>query len=143
MHQIIAHHPLTETPYNKLVFVGANQHGTPLYRVMGLDRPACAAPTALRSAFRRYGGQCFYCSVRLKTQQTPSEMSLDHLVAQSSGGTHLLHNLVLACKACNKSKHHQHLPNFNSERAATYLRALEVHIADCIKSVAEPGTALR
>jgi hypothetical protein len=39
LHEIVAHHPIGETPYNKLIYVGASLHGTPLYRILGLISP--------------------------------------------------------------------------------------------------------
>jgi hypothetical protein len=140
-HVIVAHHPVCETPYNKLVYVGANAHGTPLYQVMGTARSPCSAPTALRAAFIRYGGRCYYCSQRLKPQARPSPVSLDHVVASASGGTNLLHNLVIACKGCNKDKGSQAMSEFKREACTEYLAALERHIADAVRSAADPQPA--
>jgi 5-methylcytosine-specific restriction endonuclease McrA len=138
-HVIVAHHPVCETPYNKLIYVGANAHGTPLYQVMGTSRTPCSAPVALRAAFVRYGGQCYYCKQRLKPQARPSPVSLDHVVAKAVGGTNLLHNFVIACKDCNKEKGLQPMGEFKPEAGIAYLAALERHIADSVRSVADPN----
>jgi hypothetical protein len=134
LHEIVAHHPLVETPYNKLIFVGSNDHGTPLYRVLGVDRSPCSAPTALKAAFNRYGGVCYYCSTRLKPQAKPATVSIDHIIPVASDGTHLLHNLVLSCKPCNRDKDCLPIAEFNQEKSQRYIAALEKHIADAVRS---------
>jgi hypothetical protein len=141
LHEIVAHHPIGETPYNKLIYVGANCHGTPLFQVMGTSRTPCSAPTALRAAFIRYGGHCYYCGTRLKPQARPSPMSIDHVIPKALGGTNLLHNFVIACKPCNKSKGSQAILEYKLEAGNAYLTALERHIADAVRSAAEPGSA--
>jgi hypothetical protein len=139
---LVAHHPLRETPYNKLLYVGANAHGTPLYQVLGMNRSACSAPTALRSAFTRFGGECYYCGTVLKPQAKPSPVSLDHVVAKAGGGTNLLHNFVIACKQCNREKASQPIQSFNAAKARDFMTALERHIAESVRAAAEPNSTL-
>ncbi len=45
-------------------------------------------------------GICYYCGKRVK----PSELTMDHLIPLSRGGTSTRGNLVPACKACNNKK---------------------------------------
>lgn len=53
-----------------------------------------------RNVFARDGNQCQYCG-----QQFPmSELSLDHVVPRSRGGTTSWENIVCACVACNVRK---------------------------------------
>ena len=46
---------------------------------------------------RRDGHKCTYCKKGLKE----SDMTIDHLVPISRGGTDEIHNLVIACAHCN------------------------------------------
>lgn len=48
---------------------------------------------------RRWGDACYYCGVVLG-----NDLTLDHLVPRSRGGTSGLGNLRPACKACNMEK---------------------------------------
>lgn len=53
-----------------------------------------------RNVFARDGNRCQYCG-----QQFPmSELSLDHVVPRSRGGTTSWENIVCACVACNVRK---------------------------------------
>lgn len=47
--------------------------------------------------FARDGHACFYCG-------SPMNLTLDHVVPQSRGGSHDPENLVTACRSCNSSK---------------------------------------
>jgi len=51
-----------------------------------------ASIIALRGAF------CFYCGDPMRTE----DMTIEHLIAKSNGGTNALHNLYLAHDWCNK-----------------------------------------
>lgn len=138
-HAPIAHHPLTETPYNKLFHAGSSAHGVPLYAVLGGGAPPCKAPTALRSAFNLYGGRCFYCRAIMPPHVSMQKMSLDHVVPRKQGGTSLLHNLVIACKDCNRAKAALPIGAFRQEASRAYLDALEAHIADAIRALSAGG----
>lgn len=46
---------------------------------------------------KRCGECCFYCG-------SSDDLTLDHIVPISSGGTHCTDNLVVACRSCNGSK---------------------------------------
>lgn len=47
--------------------------------------------------FARDGFACVYCS-------SPLNLTLDHVIPQSRGGSHEPSNLVTACRSCNSSK---------------------------------------
>jgi len=53
-----------------------------------------------RNIFARDENRCQYCGRRFPT----SELSLDHVLPVSRGGTTSWENLVCACTACNKRK---------------------------------------
>lgn len=48
----------------------------------------------------RDGAYCYICNKNL----TETEISLDHLVPRSSGGSACLSNLKVCCKVCNQIK---------------------------------------
>src|SRR5438270_449968 len=51
----------------------------------------------------RDGFECVYCGKSLKGSE-PREVTLDHLLPRTSGGTHEATNLVTACLRCNSSR---------------------------------------
>lgn len=51
-----------------------------------------------RELERLYSSKCFYC-------QSVQNITIDHVVPISRGGTHSIGNLVACCKPCNSSKH--------------------------------------
>lgn len=55
----------------------------------------------LRDEFR-----CVYCQRDLH-QLPPRQVTLDHLLPQSQGGTHADRNLVTACFDCNSRRQHE------------------------------------
>jgi hypothetical protein len=62
-----------------------------------LPRPAIPLDV-VRRVVEHYGDFCFYCGC----EDGPFE--LDHVVPWSRGGDHSFNNLVVACRACNRSK---------------------------------------
>ncbi len=47
-----------------------------------------------------YGHYCWWCAKDLKED----EMTIEHLLPRSSGGTNSWENLRLSCKQCNNSR---------------------------------------
>lgn len=45
----------------------------------------------------RDGRECFYCGMHLPKD----ELTIEHMLAVTDGGTHNIKNLVLACTDCN------------------------------------------
>jgi 5-methylcytosine-specific restriction endonuclease McrA len=50
--------------------------------------------------YKRQDGQCAYCGISLEY----GEMTLDHIIPLSKGGTNALSNLRGACMYCNRDK---------------------------------------
>jgi hypothetical protein len=55
------------------------------------------ASVLMRSVIERDGSQCFYCGKALKDD----DMTIEHLLSISSGGSNHLSNLAISCKPCN------------------------------------------
>ena len=53
-----------------------------------------------RSLYTTYGGACIYCKQVFPMEQ----LTLEHLVPRSLGGSNALHNLRLACLPCNSRR---------------------------------------
>lgn len=51
-------------------------------------------------AWRNNDARCYYC----KKQITMAEMTIDHLIPKSKGGTNHISNLVPCCEPCNQKK---------------------------------------
>ena len=134
LEQIVAAHPLDTKPYHCIRFVRVGPHGRPLYRVTR-DGRALGAREALKSAFERHGGHCFHCGKWHPPQPLAGQCSRDHVRAQSRGGGHHLHNLVISCANCNRRKGSQDLVRFEVERGAAYLKALDEHIVRCLQQL--------
>jgi 5-methylcytosine-specific restriction endonuclease McrA len=67
----------------------------------GYDRlPTAAVTFSRRNVFKRDHYTCQYCAVQPGTE----ELSIDHVLPRSQGGTSTWENCVLACVACNKRK---------------------------------------
>lgn len=60
------------------------------------------------SVYAKTGGRCYYCG----EQQSLEEMTIDHFVPMSAGGSAELDNLYPACWSCNTSKGPRHIEDF-------------------------------
>jgi 5-methylcytosine-specific restriction endonuclease McrA len=70
-------------------------------RLMDYDRlPKQTVKFNRRNIFARDNNQCQYCGKKFPT----SELSLDHVVPRSQGGTSTWENIVCACVTCNVRK---------------------------------------
>jgi len=138
--RLLAAHPLAERPYDAIAFVAMSPHGQPLYRVRG-DGRRLGARRALRCAFDKFGGKCFYCSRTMGAAPQPP-CTLDHLRPRNAGGGEMLHNLVLACIPCNQRKGRDDLVHFSGKRAQAYLQSLADRLVECLDAVSgnEAGT---
>jgi 5-methylcytosine-specific restriction endonuclease McrA len=58
----------------------------------------------LRRQFALFGDCCAYCG----KSESDEILHIDHFISVSKGGTHVLGNLVPACKTCNFSKRNHH-----------------------------------
>jgi 5-methylcytosine-specific restriction endonuclease McrA len=52
----------------------------------------------LKEIIKFYANPCFYCG-------SNKEITLDHIIPISKGGSHSIGNIVSACQSCNYSKH--------------------------------------
>jgi len=141
--KFIAAHPLNGRPYDRLEFVRCDGNGAPLYKVMGCNEAPTGAFTALGKAFERFGGKCFYCPTRFRPQplaNDPTKAHRDHVIAVSNGGSQLLHNLVIACGKCGRTKANDAIHDFRPKSAKEYLAALNRHIEECLGEI--PGLQL-
>lgn len=68
------------------------------------------SPKRRRAILAAHGAVCFYCG-------TAEAVHVDHIVAQTCGGTSDLGNLIAACRLCNIQKRCDRLPPA-AERAA-------------------------
>jgi 5-methylcytosine-specific restriction endonuclease McrA len=82
----------------------------------------------LRKRFATFNDCCAYCG-KLESFDT---LHIDHFMPVAKGGTHVLGNLVPACKACNFSKRDHHPEEwykkqifFSDERWRLVLRVLD------------------
>jgi 5-methylcytosine-specific restriction endonuclease McrA len=72
-----------------------------IIRLLGYDKvPATGVKLNRRNLFARDQNRCQYCGKRRPT----SELSLDHVVPRSQGGTNTWTNIVCACITCNVRK---------------------------------------
>jgi hypothetical protein len=62
--------------------------------------PSAAVSFSRRNLFKRDHWTCQYCGV----QPGADELTIDHVVPRSQGGTSTWENCVLACMTCNKRK---------------------------------------
>jgi len=62
--------------------------------------PSAAVSFSRRNVFKRDHWACQYCGV----QPGSEELTIDHVIPRSQGGTSTWENCVLACIACNKRK---------------------------------------
>lgn len=138
----LAGHPLSGSPYNKLIYDRCDSNGVPLFRVTDVDAPASGAFEALGRAFARHGGRCFYCPTKFKPQSFSNNAAhRDHVHAKSAGGSDMLHNLVIACAKCGRTKGSDSIYDFRPTSAKEYLAALESHIARCVKDADRDKTS--
>ena len=64
---------------------------------------------------------CLYCLTDLHGAD-PRDITLDHLVPVSDGGTNDADNLVTACRACNCSRQDQPLTRFAGRETREHIR---------------------
>src|ERR1700693_2976098 len=70
-------------------------------RLLGYEKlPKQTVKFNRRNIFARDNNQCQYCGKRFPT----SELSLDHVLPRSKGGTNTWENIVCACINCNVKK---------------------------------------
>ena len=63
-----------------------------------IKRPRPQVKLTRREVFIRDGFTCQYCGLQTR------DLTIDHVIPKSRGGTHAWDNLVSACKSCNHRK---------------------------------------
>ena len=82
----------------------------------------CWIHKAVRLAiYLRDGFTCVYC-LRDLHGADPFDVTLDHLVPRSKGGTHETTNLVTACRSCNSSRQAKDWQTWASKKAQTRIK---------------------
>lgn len=71
--------------------------------------------TAKESLLKQSGGRCIYCGHEL----TVANMTVDHIIPKSAGGTDAESNLIACCKECNAKKADQALGVFLLQKTAS------------------------
>lgn len=66
-------------------------------KMAGIERIWKVPPVNRREVLRRDNHACQYCGSR-------KQLTLDHVVPRSKGGTHTWDNVVAACSGCNSRK---------------------------------------
>lgn len=115
-----ARHCLEQPPYRMVVFARSDGNDTPLYFVAGSSEGPLGAEKALRAAFKRHGGVCFYC----KKEVAESDFTIDHVEPEALGGKPHLQNLVIAHKTCNLAKGHRIIEAYKADAGREWLNAL-------------------
>jgi HNH endonuclease len=64
--------------------------------------------------WERDGNRCVWCS----TQSWPRDRTVEHLLPRSRGGHDGAHNLLPACRACNRARRSQSAAAYARRRAA-------------------------
>ena len=57
-----------------------------------------------RTLMQKQGGACAICGEQMSRGDGPRQMTIDHVMPVSKGGTSVITNLQLACSACNSAK---------------------------------------
>jgi CRISPR/Cas system Type II protein with McrA/HNH and RuvC-like nuclease domain len=68
--------------------------------------------------FKTTGGRCYYCGHKLwPAYQSFSDLTIDHIIPLSRGGTDDDDNRVPACRRCNSSKNNGSVENLRHHLA--------------------------
>jgi 5-methylcytosine-specific restriction endonuclease McrA len=134
IHSVATAHPINAKPYHCIRFSHFDHNAVPIYQITGVEG-AYGAYNALRHALARHGGHCFHCDGWIPPQPMSHEITRDHILPSSSGGSDYLHNLVLAHGDCNRAKGAKELADFSVERGSKYLRLLDRHIIAIIETL--------
>jgi hypothetical protein len=78
-------------------------------------------PEKRLAIYLRDGFTCLYCLADLHGAD-PSDITLDHLVCQSDGGSNHESNLVTACRHCNCSRGDQPVSCFAGPETRKHIR---------------------
>lgn len=68
---------------------------------------------SVHDIWERDGGHCVWCSA----ESWPRDRTLEHLLPRSRGGRDGAHNLLPACRACNRARRSQAAAAYARQRA--------------------------
>lgn len=83
-----------------------------------------------RDIYNKYNGHCAYCGKKIEYD----DMTIDHLTAQSKGGTNDYENTIPSCQLCNNQK---------ADRTVEEFRAFLENIVDVLDENKQYRLALR
>jgi 5-methylcytosine-specific restriction endonuclease McrA len=66
--------------------------------------------------------QCQYCQKDLRNSPR-ADVTLDHIICRTTGGTHEADNLITACRSCNSSRQDQAFEAFASQEVQARVRS--------------------
>ncbi len=78
--------------------------------------------TKIITKLLRDGKECAYCNISFKKLE---DITLDHVVPRSQGGTNANNNLVLSCGKCNRKKNNMLLTQFMKAYDITVTKLLD------------------
>jgi hypothetical protein len=116
---------LDELPYRTIVYMRSNGTNS-LYSVAGVEGGPWGATNALKRAFHKHGGPCFYCSETIRKD----DFTIDHVESKCSGGKSHLQNLVISHKTCNAKKGSQLIEVYDPKAGREWLVAVHRQIED-------------
>jgi len=84
------------------------------------------------------GFECTYCGCPMDLTSDDHQVSVDHVVPLSRGGTNNLDNLVLCCRHCNIEKGNLMIDQWNARKqAATVSRQQQATIEEAVRDLQE------
>jgi HNH endonuclease len=85
----------------------------------------------------RDGGRCVWCSA----ESWPRDRTVEHLLPRSRGGRSGAHNLLPACRACNRARRSQAAAAYARHRARDGRAVDAALLAEGLDRLAAHGTA--
>lgn len=82
-------------------------------------------PTKRRIVYDESSGHCIYCGHLISLKQ----LSVDHIIPRSNGGTDSLENLICSCRICNNNKNDlsisQYIKTLPENKQRKYYRRID------------------
>lgn len=111
----------------------ATKHGS-----RNLYKGVCLRKDLRLAIYLRDDFRCIYCLTDLRDAE-PFDISLDHIVPNSQGGTNEPGNMVTACRSCNCSRGDKPLARFCGKETRAHIRR---NVARSIRKYREMAKAL-
>lgn len=90
-------------------------------KATGKYKGVCIRPDLRLAIYLRDRFTCLYCCKDLHNA-APTDITLDHLVCDSKGGSNSPKNLITACRACNCSRQDKPLSRFAGLEAQKHIK---------------------